>query len=135
MGKHLPIPYWLAPDVQQRCRDFDAWDDERRREAGFFAGLRLFKMTGRRFRIACRHWPHLLCWQWILAVDFMPFRGRALEFRRSGPGAAGGLHWSLRFLWLFSLDYQRQGSDRIAALGPIRASAPKIFRHEAANAD
>lgn len=128
MSRHLPIPYRHAdkPATVESIRIFDAWDDEQRRQRGFWAGLRLFSNLGKRhIYIASRHWPHLLCWQWILTLDILPFRPRLLEFKKLGPGANGGLSWSFRFLWLFSLCYRRQASDRIPALG-LR-EAPRVY--------
>ncbi|MFN4296785.1 MAG: hypothetical protein ACK4FB_08075 [Brevundimonas sp.] len=125
---HLPFPYTADEQTMARCAAFDAWDDAMRGR-NVFAGLHLFRRTScaRTVNLACRHWPHLLCWQWILALDVRPHRPMLWHFHRSGPGAMGGESWTLRFLWLFCLRYQRQASDRITQPGPLRSEAPEVY--------
>lgn len=103
---------------------FIEWDKSKRRELGPFAGLSLFRRTSskRTFNVASRHWPHLVCWQWILSWSLPA--GKRFFFRRfSGPGDC----WTLHLLWCGYLHFQRQSYDRIAALGPLGDGAPVIF--------
>lgn len=131
MSGFLPIPPWFAPDVKERCREFDAWDSELRRRRPL-AGLSLrFNRLGVNLS---RHWPHLLCWQWIARIG--PSTGyrwrRWFGFYRSGPGTVGGFHIVVTLFGL-SFSYQRQASDRIAQFGAHRRAAPVIHRHRPAN--
>lgn len=130
--QHPPFPYTADAETMARCAAFDAWDDARRAR-NVLAGLHFFRRTScrRTFNLACRHWPHLLCWQWILSVDFRPHTPALFAFHRSGPGAMGGESWTLRALWLFCLHYKRQASDRIATSGPMQQEAPAVYPRKA----
>lgn len=122
----LPHPRGADPATAHRCDLFDAWDRHMRRHQGWGAGLSFWKRdSGGGLIIAARHWPHLLCWQWLLTWQA---RGSKREFFRVwklGPGAAGGLHVGLRLFWLGQLVYQRQASDRIASFS--YPDAPRVY--------
>jgi hypothetical protein len=135
LSNHLPMPPGHDEQVWRRCREFDAWD-RAHRARNIFAGLRLFYGTsdGRIINLASRHWPHLLCWQWIVSWC-RPFPGYQRQFfrlHREGPGAAGGESLTLHLFWLGYLHYSRQASDRIAALGRVRQDAPVVYPRAAA---
>jgi hypothetical protein len=56
---------------EDRCEntaDILAWSNAHKRRNPF-AGLRFFHRQGNRLTIASRHWPHLLCWDWLLDVS------------------------------------------------------------------
>lgn len=136
MSKFLPYPHWNGPVVVERCKAFDAWDNQHR-QSNQLAGLRLlFGHSRGSIILACRHWPHLLCWQWMLRLEWRPTKRVLFKFWRQGPGLAGGYMWVLSFLWLGALVYHRQASDRIAALGRrYREDAPVIYDYASRAAD
>lgn len=131
----LPMPPAHGPDIWARCRDFDRWDRGMRRQFGLFAGLMFFHRTNskRSFNLIVRHWPHLLCWQWVLAFNVAVADEGRHFFRFCGmtrPSIHGGQSWTLHLFWIGYLHYQRQASDRIAAMGPIGRDAPVIYPRE-----
>jgi hypothetical protein len=130
LAAFLPMPPGHGAGVWDRCRAFDDWDRSRRAR-NVFAGLKLFYSTsdGRIINLASRHWPHLLCWQWIVSWC-RPFPGYEQQFfklHREGPGLSGGESVTLHLLWLGYIHYRRQASDRMAALGRGHFDAPVIF--------
>jgi hypothetical protein len=74
---------------------WDAWCRAQRRALGWRAGLRVTP-----WRIS-RHWPHLLCWSWMLTVERRTsFGWRAWVPLIVTPGyVAIGWVWSLAFRW------------------------------------
>lgn len=96
-------------------RAYQAWDRSQRRAAPF-AGLRLFERTSDRYRfsLASRHYPHLLCWQWLLEWQFTKPGERRFFCRYHS--MFGG--WTLGLLWLGRIYYKRQNYDDMPALGP-----------------
>lgn len=52
-------------------KQFIDWNETWKRK-NYFAGLAFFNRTSSRlcFNIISRHWPHLLCWSWLISVDF-----------------------------------------------------------------
>ena len=133
LARPLPILPHHAPDIVERMHAFDRWDAEQRRKAGPLAGLRFHWNHGPHLS---RHWPHLLCWQWMIRYEPPRYKGKP-GFWRFGPGAAGGDMIGLRLPLLGAIVYQRQASDRIAAFGTARRTAPVIFKreHDPANGD
>lgn len=102
---------------------FEAWDRAHRR-ARPFAGLCFFKRSSSRsIIIVSRHWPHLLCWQWLL--DWKPYK--ADERRQWLAFYSRPNTWTLHIARLGYLYFKRQNYDRMAALGPRWADAPVIF--------
>lgn len=127
MSGFLPILPHHDAETVARIHAFDAWDAAHRSRAPF-AGLAILpKVTRSSIYFAWRQWPHLLCWQWMAVWHWSGHRRRFFEVWRSGPGAAGGFHIVIRLFWLGYFSYQRQASDRIAALGPRWSDAPVIF--------
>jgi hypothetical protein len=109
---------------------FEKWSAEQKRKLGPFAGLKMFRRTsGRSVIIISRHWPHLLCWQWLL--DWAPYK--ADEKRRLFAFFSDTNTWTLHLAWIGYLYFKRQSYDRMAALGPRWADAPVIFPRETPN--
>ena len=106
---------------------FDAWDRAKRR-ANPIAGLRFFQSTssGRCVNVASRHWPHLLCWQWLLTWSPPAPDGPRFWFKFFPAYGDGVPRWTLHLLRLGYLHFQRQNYDRMAALGPAGRGAPVI---------
>ena len=99
---------------------FEAWDRKQRR-ARPFAGLAFFRPASDASTIiASRHWPHLLCWQWLLS--WKPYR--ADETRRWLKLYRDTDTWTLHVARLGFLYFKRQRYDRMAARGPDRAPWP-----------
>jgi hypothetical protein len=109
---------------------FEAWSERQKRVLGPFAGLKVFSRTsGGSLIIVSRHWPHLLCWQWLL--DWVPYRTD--ERRRWFALYRQPNSWTLHLARLGYLYFKRQSYDRMAALGPRWADAPVIFPPEGAS--
>lgn len=106
--------------------DFRRWSF-RQKLSNPFAGLRVRWNGG--LPSLSRHWPHLLCWSWLLALHHQrkwnPLDKPALlraTFRRNGQWV-----WKVAFLWRWVLVYGSQPHDEwMPALGPRWADAPKI---------
>lgn len=127
----LPIMPHHDAETVARIHAFDAWDTNHRKAAGFFAGLGILpKVTRSTVYLAWRHWPHLLCWQWIFTWNWSGHDRRFFRVWKSGPGVAGGLHIVVRLFWLGYFSFQRQASDRIPNTGPRWLDAPVIFARE-----
>jgi hypothetical protein len=106
---------------------FEKWSADQKRKLGPFAGLKMFSRTsGRSIIIVSRHWPHLLCWQWLL--DWVPYK--ADEKRRLFAFYRHTNTWTMHLAGLGYLYFKRQSYDRMAALGPLGADAPEIFPRE-----
>jgi hypothetical protein len=103
---------------------FEQWDRAWRKRLGFFDGLHFFRRTNSAncINIAARHWPHKLCWDWILSWTW-----------------AIGPYYYPPWRWQWSLDhginigliighfrFQRQDCGHMAALGPNYADAPRV---------
>lgn len=124
---------WYDVEIN-RLLTFQRWSDSWKARLGWLAGLTLLRLRWvypdhpiRPYwvlTIACRHWPHLLCWQWLL--EFRLQRGAPYEYRRLCAFIHRPRHWSLRLLWLFDLHWASQGYDYMAA-EPFESSAPQIY--------
>ena len=106
---------------------FEAWDREKRRSRPF-AGLKFGeRCSDGSINLAARHWPHLLCWQWVLNWKLYRAdeRRHLLAFYRYADS------WTLHLMRCGRLNFQRQDYDRMAALGPLGEGAPVIFNRGA----
>lgn len=128
-----PRPDWRAEAVN--LSEWQIWDRSRRKTLGPFAGLAFFHRTSspRLFNLAARHWPHRLCWDWILGLElWSPKQGfpkLSLIIDRPGQMLMVGLLF-------FSIRFQRQTSEWMVASGPERRTGPKIiWAHHLRNAE
>lgn len=124
---------WHEVEVK-RLHDFNQWSNGWKRRMGFLAGLKVMSLhwthpdpPHKRYwtlTVASRHWPHLLCWQWLL--HFRLQRGMPFEHRRFWQLSGYGRSWSFRWLWLFDLHWASQGYDAMVA-EPFKSQAPLVY--------
>lgn len=127
MSKPVRFDFREADRVPQVLA-FDAWD-RAKRKSNPWAGLKFFEQTNdrRSFNVAARHWPHLLCWQWLLIWSRPAPDGPRYGFKFYPARGESVPRWTLHLLWMGYLHFQRQNYDRIAALGPAGEGAPVIY--------
>lgn len=128
-----PEDPWHEVEVR-RLADFERWSEGWKQRLGFGAGLTVMEWRkdyyGEPSRkswalmIAARHWPHLLCWQWLL--ELRPQRGMPWEHRHFCSFHSYNGNWTLRVLWLLQLHWASQSSDWMVA-EPFKTSAPLIY--------
>jgi hypothetical protein len=95
-----------------------------------FAGLRWFtRDSGGGLNIVSRHWPHMLCWSWLLSWHWPDrrkgegSRWRPFVYRHNGGGWASAgpfrLHWQ-NYDWMISRNHAEDAAAFItrAALSP-----------------
>lgn len=129
----FPDDPWHEVELR-RLHDFVRWSEGWKRRLGFTAGLTLLELRKDHYgdpprkswalMIASRHWPHLLCWQWLLQLR--PQRGMPWEKRRFFHFYRSHSQWTLRALWLLDLHWHVQHSDWMVA-EPFRSQAPQLY--------
>lgn len=126
-----PAASWK--DRASNVAEWEKWDRAWRDRLGWRAGLSVFRKTSgdRHWNLLSRHWPHRLCWSWIISAS-LP---------RSGEGARTGLFISRPFrrgsvnLLGASISFVWQDSDHMANLGRYQDGAPEIYwKHHLENA-
>jgi hypothetical protein len=128
-------PTWR--DRASNVDDWDRWDRECRRKLGWCAGLRFWGVTNmpKTRTLLCRHWPHRLCWSWLIWVGIVrpefdgPRRFIFVVNRRYR-------HVDIR-LWCVKLHAAWQDSSWMVAVGPTyKPDAPTIYwKRDLANAE
>ena len=104
---HLQRALWRV-DRQCTARA-RAWSKREKRRQGWRAGLRLLsRINDHRFTIASRHWPHLLCWSWLLEWHRhrVGYDGRRRLFGFRYSRVAGQV--SCKLLWLGRVHFSWQ---------------------------
>jgi hypothetical protein len=90
--------------------EFDAWDKRMKRKCGFFAGLRFFEgRIDSGLTIAYRHWPHKLCWDWLVRIHTVrpKYDGKRRFLFWHRQSLRGGQLW----LWFWCISWVWQDSD------------------------
>lgn len=114
---------------------WDRWDADQRRRLGFWAGLSGPGRTNttRHWNLAARHWPHRLCWSWVVWASVAS---------RGDRWARMGLHFTRRYrsgqitFGPLAVGLSWQDSDWMVGCGPLRETAPRIiWQHEVAQFD
>lgn len=78
---------------REATRDYKAWSLAWKRRLGWRAGLSFWRRdSAGGLTIASRHWPHLLCWSWLVSWQRVPlgFRLGPWRFSRTMFGLAFG---------------------------------------------
>lgn len=129
-----PRPDWRSEALN--LTSWQAWDHQRRKELGPFAGLAFFHRTSNRrsFNLVARHWPHRLCWDWLISMDlWAPKQGFPLKLSLIIDRPAQVATVDLLFV---SFRFQRQTSEWMIASGPERQTAPRIiWAHQLRNTE
>lgn len=123
-------------DEALNLADWQDWDQRRRKELGPLSGLAFFSRTSspRTFNVLSMHWPHRLCWDWLIAMEiWSPKQGLPLKLSLIVDRPDQLILVSLLFV---SFRFKRQTSQWMAAVGPDRQKAPKIiWAHQLRNAE
>jgi hypothetical protein len=106
-------PSWRRYATPDSLARWDAWERSQRRKLGFFAGLHI-GLDG-----IARHWPHLLCWSWMLNVE----RRTAFGWRAWVPFVVMPGYVALGWVWAVTLRWQDYGY--MGALGEY-ADHPEV---------
>lgn len=117
---------WRERATAKSLAAFDAWDRAQRKRLGWRAGLRAWSKTNvaRRRNLLSRHWPHKLCWDWLVCASIvLPVNAETNGLKlilsrryRHVDVVLGPLH--IHAAW--------QDSGYMAGVGPYRTEAPKL---------
>lgn len=118
---------WRDDAVPSTADAYHKWDKQQRRNFGLLRTIKWFGPTnqpGKRWAIASLHWPHRLCWSWIVDWSVVHPECRGIKI------CCAYRQFAL-VLWCRQLSVHWQDSGYMV-YGPHAEGAPKImWRHEA----
>lgn len=106
-------PSWRRDAEPLSLARWDAWERAQRQKLGWRAGLHISP------RRISRHWPHLLCWSWMLTIE----RRTSFGWRRWVPVIVTPGYVAIGCWWSVALRWQSYGY--MGALGQY-ADHPEI---------
>lgn len=127
------------PPLSQRMLNYAevaAWDQRRRRELGFFAGLRWFeRVQDGRLLLISRHWPHRLCWSWF--ADISRIKTELGYCRKFAFSISRVAHQARLSLWSHEIAFHWQRSSWwMPNVGPEKQRAPvAVWRRQFTHPD